>query len=128
MNPKDWKDKYKGDHGGLASTSYGDEWGYVPSTVKDLWWNLNENDNVQKEWVFRPTWELNYHILDWLTAKVDGNINYYTLNQEYKQLGSDPAHPRCGPEREQAARRLQPWRFRAYGILQQDRAEQLRRH
>ena len=88
VNPKDWKDKYKGDHGGLASTSYGDEWGYVPSTVKGLWWNLNENDNVQKEWVFRPTWELNYHILDWLTAKVDGNINYYTLNQEYKQLGS----------------------------------------
>lgn len=88
VNPSDWKNKYKGEHGGIASTSYGDEYGYVPSNVKGLWWNINENDNVQKEWMFRPTWELNYHILDWLTAKVDGNINYYTRNTESKQLGS----------------------------------------
>ena len=87
-NPSDWKDKYKGEHGGIASTSYGDKYGYVPGTVKSLWWNLYENDYVQKEWVFRPTWEVNYHILDWLTAKVDGNINQYSRNIETKSLGS----------------------------------------
>lgn len=88
VNPGDWKDKYKGEHGGLASTSYGDEYGYVPANVKGLWWNLNEVDQGYKEWVFRPTWELNYHILDWLTAKVDGNVNYYAQNYESKSLGS----------------------------------------
>ena len=87
-NPSDWKDKYKGEHGGIASTSYGDKYGYVPGKVKSLWWNLYENDYVQKEWVFRPTWEVNYHILDWLTAKVDGNINQYSRNIETKSLGS----------------------------------------
>lgn len=92
INPGYWSDKYKGAHGGLASTSYGDEYGYVPSTVKSLWWNLNENSIVQKEWVFRPTFEVNYKILDWLRAKVDGNINYYTRELENKQLGSGYAN------------------------------------
>ena len=88
VNPGYWSDKYKGAHGGLASTNYGDEYGYVPSTVKSLWWNLNENSNVQKEWVFRPTFEVNYRIFDWLRAKVDGNINYYTREMESKSLGN----------------------------------------
>lgn len=87
-NPSDWKNHYKGDHGGIAQTAYGDKYGYVPDNVKGLWWNLNENDYVHKEWMFRPTWELNYHILDWLTAKVDGNINYYTRSEESKALGN----------------------------------------
>ena len=36
------KDKYKGEHGGLASTSYGDVYGSVPG--RGLWWNIYEND------------------------------------------------------------------------------------
>ena len=87
VNPGYWADKYKGAHGGQASTSYGDEYGYVPGNVKGLWWNLNENSNIQKEWVFRPTFEVNYRILDWLRAKVDGNINYYTREMESKSMG-----------------------------------------
>ena len=88
LNPGYWSDKYKGTHGGIASTNYGDEYGYVPSTVKSLWWALNENSTVQKEWVFRPTFEVNYRIFDWLRAKVDGNINYYTRQVETKNLGN----------------------------------------
>ena len=88
VNPGYWADKYKGAHGGLASNDYGDAYGYVPSTVKSLWWALNENSYVQKEWVFRPTFEVNYRIFDWLRAKVDGNVNYYTRSAESKSLGS----------------------------------------
>ena len=91
VNPGYWSDKYKGPHGGQASTSYGDEYGYVPSNVKGLWWNLKENNTVQKEWVFRPTFEANYRIFDWLRAKVDGNINYYTREMEGKALGASYA-------------------------------------
>lgn len=90
VNPGYWKDKYKGAHGGLANADYGDLYGYNP--VRSDWWNLNENSIVYKEWVFRPTFEVNYKIFDWLRAKVDGNINYYTRDIEQKSLGSGYAN------------------------------------
>lgn len=92
VNPGYWSDKYKGEHGGLASTSYGDLYGYVPSNVKALWWNLNEVDNVYKEYVIRPTFEVNYKITDWVSFKAEANMNVYTQNYEGKSLGSGYAN------------------------------------
>ena len=92
VNPGYWSDKYKGEHGGMASTSYGDAYGYVPSNVKSLWWNLNEVDNVYKEYVIRPTFEVNYKITDWLRFKAEANMNVYTQNYEGKSLGSGYAN------------------------------------
>ena len=86
------RDRYKGEHGGLASTSYGDLYGYVPSNVKALWWNLNEVDNVYKEYVIRPTFEVNYKITDWVSFKAEANMNVYTQNYEGKSLGSGYAN------------------------------------
>ena len=92
VNPGYWSDKYKGEHGGLASTDYGDFYGYVPSNVKALWWNLNEVDNVYKEYVIRPTFEVNYKITDWVSFKAEANMNVYTQNYEGKSLGSGYAN------------------------------------
>lgn len=92
VNPGYWSDKYKGEHGGLASTDYGDLYGYVPSNVKALWWNLNEVDNVYKEYVIRPTFEVNYKITDWVSFKAEANMNVYTQNYEGKSLGSGYAN------------------------------------
>lgn len=49
---KYYRDKYKGSHGGLAQTQYGDEWGYVIG--RGIWWSVWENEYYQKETVFRP--------------------------------------------------------------------------
>lgn len=88
VNPAQWEDKYKGEHGGIASSDYGDKYGYVPGRVKNLWWNLNEKDNGYKEYVIRPTFEVNYKIADWVRFKAEANMNVYTQNFEGKSLGS----------------------------------------
>ena len=49
---KYFRDKYKGDHGGLAQTSYGDKWGSIPG--RGVWWSIWENETIQKETVVRP--------------------------------------------------------------------------
>lgn len=87
-SPEAWKNKYKGPHGGIANTSFGDEYGYVPSGIRNLWWNMFENNTTQKEYSVRPTFEANYKIADWVTTRIDGNMNYYSRNQEDKTLGS----------------------------------------
>ena len=88
MRPRDWRDKYKGTHGGIANSNYGDEYGYVPGTVKSLWWNRDHANQVHKEYVVRPTFDVNYQILDWLSFKAEINMNLYTDNYESKSLGS----------------------------------------
>lgn len=90
-NPSYFKDKYKGDaHNGLASTDYGDKYGSVPG--KTYWFNINENDYVQKETVVRPTLELNIKITDWLKFKADANMNYYYNRGDSKVLGTGYAN------------------------------------
>ena len=59
-----FKDKYLGEHGGLASTEYGDKYGNVPG--KDYWFQINHYDYRQKETVIRPTFEVNVQLFDWL--------------------------------------------------------------
>ena len=88
VRPNQWRNKYKGNHGGLASNAYGDEYGPVPGTVKSLWWNIDNANSVHKEYVIRPSLEVNYQILDWLSFKGEANMNLYTDNYENKTMGT----------------------------------------
>jgi len=87
---KYFRDKYAGDHGGLASTSYGDLYGSVPN--KDYWFKMDHFDYYQKETVVRPQLELNIKIADWVKFKADANMNYYYTRGEDKQLGTGYAN------------------------------------
>ena len=87
---KYFRDKYKGEHGGLASNTYGDKYGSVPG--RGVWWNLWENDTRQKETVVRPTMKLTYELTDWLKWITEGNYNYYYTRRESKNPGSGYAN------------------------------------
>ena len=89
-NPTYFRDKYLGDHGGLASNNYGDLYGSVPG--RDYWFAIDKNEYRQKETVVRPTFELNVDIFDWLKFKADANMNYYYNRGEDKQLGTGYAN------------------------------------
>ena len=81
-----FRDKYLGDHHtGLASNDYGDKYGSVPG--KSLWFKIDNNDKTRKETVVRPTVEINVKMLDWLSFRAEGNMNYYYTSWEDKQLG-----------------------------------------
>ncbi len=83
---KYYRDKYKGEHGGIAQTQYGDEWGYVPG--RGIWWSIWENDYRRKETVFRPDVKLTVNFLPWLKWITEANYNYYFVQTEAKQPGS----------------------------------------
>lgn len=89
-DPNYFRDKYLGDHGGLASTSYGDKYGSVPKSL--YWFKIDNYNYTQKETVVRPTLEINVKILDWLRFKADANMNYYYTRKESKELGSGYAN------------------------------------
>ena len=83
---KYYRDKYKGAHGGLAETSYGDEWGYVVG--RGIWWSIWENEYYQKETVLRPDLKLTWSITPWLKWVTEANYNYYMTQSETKNPGS----------------------------------------
>ena len=89
-DPNYYKDKYRGEHGGEASNKYGDLYGNVPG--KGLWFAINHHDTYQLEDVFRPTMEFNFRLSEWANFKVEGNMNYYTVKAETKNLGSGYAN------------------------------------
>ena len=89
-NTNQFKHLYKGEHGGLASSDYGDQWGNVPG--RDVWWNLYENEYKQKETVVRPNVKLTADILNWLKFTAEGSYNYYYVRAENKQPGSGYAN------------------------------------
>ena len=82
-DPSYSKKKYKGDHGGLANSSYGDEWGNMPG--RDVWWSMYENDYRQKETSVRPSLKLNIDLLSWLKFNAEANYNYYYTRFEEKR-------------------------------------------
>lgn len=84
-DPTYYKDKYLGDHGGVADTKYGDKYGNVPG--RRLWFEINNNNSYQLENVFRPTVEVDFRLTDWANLKLEGNMNYYTIKAETKNLG-----------------------------------------
>ncbi|MGL4851757.1 MAG: SusC/RagA family TonB-linked outer membrane protein [Phocaeicola sp.] len=89
-----YRNKYKGNHGGLASNSYGDEYGNNPG--RDIWWNIYENEYTQQETSVRPTLTLNIDITDWLKFRTEGNYNYYYRRHESKQRGTGYAGAASG--------------------------------
>lgn len=90
MNPVDYRHKYKGAHGGLASTTYGDEMGAVPGL--GVWWSIYEQDYRQKETSVRPTVDLYWDFTDWLSFHAGANYNYYYKRGETKNLGDGYAN------------------------------------
>ena len=89
---KYFRDKYKGEHGGIASTSHGDEWGAIPG--KGTWWSIWENETVQKETVVRPNLKLTVQLAPWLKWVTDGSFNYYYTRRESKS--PDSAYANAG--------------------------------
>ncbi|MGL4520689.1 MAG: SusC/RagA family TonB-linked outer membrane protein [Phocaeicola sp.] len=89
-----YRDKYKGNHGGLASSDYGDQYGNNPG--RDIWWDMYENEYTQKETSVRPTLTLNIDITNWLKFRTEGNFNYYYTRHESKQRGKSYAGAASG--------------------------------
>ena len=85
-----WRTRYKGAHGGLASTAYGDEYGLAPG--RSVWWSVYENEYTQKETSVRPSLKVTADIVDWLKFSVEGNYNYYYKRNESKELGNGYAN------------------------------------
>ena len=80
-----YRHKYKGDHGGIASSAYGDTYANVP--LKELWWQLYENSTVQKETSVRPAVGVNVDITGWLSFRGEATADYYNTSRELKQPG-----------------------------------------
>ena len=87
---KRYRHLYKGEHGGLADAKYGDQYRAVPG--RGLWWSIFENDYKQTETVFRPVLNLNVQALPWLQLSAGGSLNYYAVNGESKNPGSEYAN------------------------------------
>ena len=91
---KYFRDKYKGDHGGLASTNYGDKWGSIPG--RGFWWSVWENETLQKETVVRPNLRVTIQLAPWLKWVTDGSFNYYYTRREEKRPDSGYANSSGG--------------------------------
>ena len=87
---KYFRDKYKGDHGGLAQLAYGDEWGAIPG--RGVWWGIWENETIQKETVVRPNVKVTVQFTPWLKWVTDGSLNYYYTRRESKGKDSGYAN------------------------------------
>ena len=91
---KYFRDKYKGDHGGLAQLAYGDKWGSIPG--RSIWWSIWENETVQKETVVRPNLKVTIQFAPWLKWVTDGSFNYYYTRKESKSPDSGYANSSGG--------------------------------
>jgi len=89
-DPDYYKKKYLGEHGGLASNDYSDQYGYVPG--RGLWFSIYENEYTQKETAVRPMLEVNVKMADWVRFKAEANMNYYYNRAENKELGTGYAN------------------------------------
>jgi iron complex outermembrane receptor protein len=89
---KKWnrREVYQAPHGGVPSSSYGDKYANVPKT--DLWFSYNMNSNVREEQVTRPIVRLTANIAPWFSVTAEGNMNYYTIRSEVKELGQGYAN------------------------------------
>ena len=87
---KNGRNRYKGEHGGLAQSQYGDQWGNMPG--RGTWWSLFENEYKRKETTVRPNMKLTWDLTDWLKFSAEGSYNYYYVRYEEKQPGSGYAN------------------------------------
>lgn len=97
-DPDYYKHKYKGSHGGLASSDYGDEYGSIPG--RRLWWDLNENHKGQTETSVRPNFAVTVAVTNWLKVKAEANYNYYFTSREIKNPNSGYARTSEGEDNE----------------------------
>ena len=84
-DPDYYRHKYKGEHGGMASSTYGDAYANVP--LKDMWWQTYEISDVHTEMSVRPTVGVNVKMTDWLTFRGEAAANYYSRTYEIKTPG-----------------------------------------
>lgn len=89
-NTRYWRTRYKGSHGGLASSDYNDEYGNAPG--RGVWWSVYEEKYSQKETSVRPNVKLNANLTSWLRFTAEGSYNYYYKRNEAKCLGSGYAN------------------------------------
>lgn len=89
---KKWnkRDIYQASHGGVPSSSYGDKYANVPNN--SLWFEYNLNSNIQREQVTRPIIRLTAQLAPWISVTAEGNMNYYTVSSEIKNLGEGYAN------------------------------------
>jgi len=84
---KKWskREVYQATHGGVPNSNYGDKYANVPNN--GLWFNYNLNSNQREEQVTRPIVRLTANIAPWFSVTAEGNMNYYTIKSEVKELG-----------------------------------------
>ena len=81
---------YQAAHGGVPSSAYGDKYANVPNN--GLWFSYNLNSNVRHEQVTRPIVRLTADLAPWISVTAEGNMNYYTVSSEVKNLGTGYAN------------------------------------
>lgn len=91
-DPEKWngKDVYQAPHGGTPQSGYGDNYAYVPGN--DIWFAYNLNESARKEQVTRPIVRLTADLNKWVSLTAEGNMNYYTVQYEEKNLGQGYAN------------------------------------
>jgi len=84
---KKWnkQEVYQAPHGGLPSSNYGDKYANVP--LNDLWFRYNLNQNMRNEQVTRTIVKVTADFAPWISVTAEGNMNYYTVSSEVKNLG-----------------------------------------
>ncbi|MEI6679991.1 MAG: SusC/RagA family TonB-linked outer membrane protein [Mariniphaga sp.] len=89
---KKWNKReiYQAPHGGVPSSAYGDKYANVP--MNDLWFRYNLNSNTREEQVVRPIIRLTANLTKWISVTAEGNMNYYTVTSEQKDLGTGYAN------------------------------------
>jgi iron complex outermembrane recepter protein len=89
---KKWNKReiYQAPHGGVPSTAYGDKYANVP--MNELWFRYNLNSNTREEQVVRPIIRLTANLAKWISVTAEGNMNYYTVSSEQKELGTGYAN------------------------------------
>jgi iron complex outermembrane receptor protein len=87
-----WKKRevWQASHGGVPSSAYGDDYVYVPGN--GTWFAYNLNSSSRQEQVIRPIVGLTANLTNWLSLRVEGNMNSYNVNYEQKDLGAGYAN------------------------------------
>lgn len=87
-DPTKWKNQsvWQAPHGGVPSSAYGDKYANVPGN--DTWFNYYMNNVQRTEQVVRPIVRLHANLTNWLSVTAEGNMNYYTIATENKNLGT----------------------------------------
>jgi iron complex outermembrane receptor protein len=87
-----WKKRevWQASHGGVPNSAYGDDYAYGPGNA--TWFAYNLNSSSRYEQVIRPIVGLTANLTNWLSLRVEGNMNSYNVNYEQKDLGTGYAN------------------------------------